>query len=147
MLDTLNTVLSSKGHTVHSVSPTASVLEAVRKMNREHIGSLLVCADNDVVGIFTERDVLIRVVDEGRDPRTTSVAEVMSRELVVVKPSMTVEDAMAVVTERRCRHLPVMDGPRLVGLVSIGDLTRWMSRNQEIHIQDLVDFITSKYPR
>ncbi len=147
MLDTLSAVLISKGHTVHSVSPTATVLEAVRKMNGERIGALLVCADNEVVGILTERDVLIRVVDEGRDPTVTSVSDVMTRELVAVKPSMTVEEAMAVVTERRCRHLPVMDGPQLVGLVSIGDLTQWMSRNQEIHIQDLVNFITDKYPR
>lgn len=146
MLDTLNVVLSSKGHSVHSVSPTVSVLEAVRKMNVERIGALLVCADGNLVGIFTERDVLTRVVDQGRDPRETSVADVMTRELAVVKPSMTVEEAMAVITERRCRHLPVMDDSRLVGLVSIGDLTRWVTRNQEIHIQDLVNFITRRYP-
>jgi CBS domain-containing protein len=147
MLDTLSAVLTTKGHTVHSVSPAATVLEAVRKMNGERIGALLVCADNEVVGILTERDVLIRVVDEGRDPTVTAVSDVMTREVVAVKPSMTVEEAMAVVTERRCRHLPVMDGSQLVGLVSIGDLTQWMSRNQEIHIQDLVNFITDKYPR
>ena len=146
MIDTLNAVLSSKGNTVHSVSPTVSVLEAVRIMNKERIGSLLVCADNELIGIFSERDVLIRVVDEGRDPGKTTVAEVMTRELVVVRPSMTVEEAMAVVTERRCRHLPVMDESKLLGLVSIGDLTRWVTRNQEIHIQDLVNFITRKYP-
>lgn len=147
MLGTLSAVLASKGHTVHSISPTASVLEAVRKMNRERIGALLVCTEDVVVGIFTERDVLIRVVDESRDANATAVAEVMTRELVVVKPSMTVEEAMAVVSERRCRHLPVMDGPQLMGLVSIGDLTRWVSRNQDIHIQDLVNFITDRYPR
>ena len=147
MLDTLSAVLASKGHTVHSVSPTATVLEAVRKMNEERIGALLVCADDDVDGIYSERDVLIRVVDEGRDPNATTVADVMTRELVAVKPSMTVEEAMAVVTDRRCRHLPVMDGSHVVGLVSIGDLTRWVSRNQEIHIQDLVNLITDRYPR
>jgi CBS domain-containing protein len=147
MIDTLNAVLASKDRTVHSISPTASVLEAVQKMNSERIGALLVCAGDEVVGIFTERDVLTRVVDARRDPNTTTVDEVMTDELVVVKPSMTVEEAMAVVTERRCRHLPVLDGPQLIGLVSIGDLTRWVSRNQEIHIQDLVDFITRKYPR
>lgn len=146
MIDTLSAVLTSKGHTVYSVAPTASVLEAVRKMNGERIGSLLVRADDDVVGIFTERDVLTRVVDQGRDPVTTTVAEVMTRDLVAVKPSITVEEAMAVVTEKRCRHLPVMDGAQLLGLVSIGDLTRWVSRHQEIHIQDLVNYITGTYP-
>jgi CBS domain-containing protein len=146
MIDTLSAVLASKGHTVHSVAPTASVLEAVRKMNTERIGALLVCAENDVVGIFTERDVLTRVVDQGRDPGATTVAEVMTRDLVAVKPSITVEEAMAVITEKRCRHLPVMDGAQLLGLVSIGDVTRWVSRHQETHIQDLVNFITGKYP-
>jgi CBS domain-containing protein len=146
MIDTLNAVLSSKGDTVHSVAPTASVLDAVRKMNGERIGSLLVRAGDDVVGIFTERDVLTRVVDQGRDPAVTTVAEVMTRDLVAVNASITVEEAMAVVTEKRCRHLPVMDGAQLLGLVSIGDLTRWVSRHQEIHIQDLVNYITGKYP-
>ena len=147
MLDTLKAVLDSKGRTVHSVAPRATVLEAVQQMNRERIGALLVREDEDLVGIFTERDVLTRILDQGRDPGVTRVSEVMTTEVVAVKPSTTVADAMAVFTERRCRHLPVVDEGRLEGMVSIGDLTRWVTRNQEFHIQDLVDVITCKYPR
>jgi CBS domain-containing protein len=146
MLDTLTAVLAQKGTTVHNVTPNCSVLEAVRKMNQERIGALLVCSENRLVGIFTERDVLIRVVDQGLDPDATTVAEVMTTELVAVKPSTTVEEAMAVVTAKRCRHLPVMDEGDLQGMVSIGDLTRWVTRNQEVQIQDLVNYITRKYP-
>jgi CBS domain-containing protein len=115
-------------------------------MNCEHVGALLVCIDGRMVGIFTERDVLCRVLDAGRDPGTTRVADVMTSEVVTVGPETGVKDAMAVITERRTRHLPIVDGGDLKGLVSIGDLTRWVSRSQEGHIQHLMNFITGKYP-
>ena len=137
MNDTLRAVLDAKGHSVHAVPPGTTVLDAVRKMNEERIGALLVMEKEDLVGIFTERDVLCRIVDQGRDPADTRVADVMTEEPVIVKANATVEEAMAVVTEKRCRHLPVMDENGLVGLVSIGDLTHWVTRNQEYHIQDL----------
>ena len=146
MKDTLVAVLARKGSEVHCVVPEATVLVAVRKMNEERIGALLVCDRGDVVGIFTERDILCRVVDSTRDPATTTVAEVMTNELVAVPPDTLVEEAMAVITAKRCRHLPVIEDGNLVGLVSIGDLTSWVSRHQEVHIQDLVNFITGKYP-
>jgi CBS domain-containing protein len=146
MNDTLRAVLDAKGHSVHAVDPKATVLDAVRTMNAERIGALLVMDDEELVGIFTERDVLCRIVDQGRDPAETRIAEVMTRRPVVVKAGATVEEAMAVVTEKRCRHLPVVDEDGLVGLVSSGDLTHWVTRNQEFHIQDLVNFITSRYP-
>jgi CBS domain-containing protein len=144
--DTLVAVLAHKGTKVHCVAPDATVLVAVRKMNEERIGALLVCEGDDVLGIFTERDILCRIVDSTRDPATTSVAEVMTDELVAVAPDTLVEEAMAVITAKRCRHLPVIEDGNLVGLVSIGDLTSWVSRHQEVHIQDLVNFITGKYP-
>ncbi len=146
MRDTLEAVLADKGSGVHCVVPDASVLDAVRKMNRERIGSLLVRNGTDVVGIFSERDVLCRVLDAGLDPRTNVVRDVMTHEVVVVSPETRVHEAMAIMTDKRCRHLPVMNGDELVGLVSIGDLTRWVSHHQEGHIRDLVNFITGKYP-
>ena len=146
MTDTLASVLGHKGSTVHSVAPNATVLEAVRKMNAERIGAVMVCESSEMLGIFTERDVLCRVVDSPLDPATTRVYEVMTTEVVAVHPSTSVEEAMAVITERRCRHLPVLEDGVLRGLVSSGDLTRWASRNQESHIRDLVNFITGKYP-
>jgi CBS domain-containing protein len=146
MQDTLKTVLAGKGAAIHYVIPETSVLEAVKKMNREHVGAVLVCVSGEMVGIFTERDVLCRVVDEGRDPNTTRVVDVMTSEVVAVRSTTKVEEAMAVITQQRFRHLPVVDDGELKGLVSSGDLTRWVSRNQEGHIQDLMNFITGKYP-
>lgn len=143
---TVGSILKDKGTTVHCTEPEAVVLDAVRVMNRAGVGALLVTDDNVVVGIFTERDVLRRVVDGGLDPTTTRVAKVMTRELVTVTPTITVTEAMAVMTERRCRHLPVMEEDRLLGLVSIGDLTRATVWTQKVHIQDLVNYITGKYP-
>jgi CBS domain-containing protein len=132
MQDTLETVLAGKGAAIHYVIPETTVLDAVGKMNEERIGALLVCISGEMVGIFTERDVLCRVVGEGR--------------VVAVRSTTSVEEAMAVFTEKRFRHLPVVDDGELKGLVSSGDLTRRMSRNQEGHIQDLMNFITGKYP-
>ena len=146
MQDTLETVLGVKGSAIHYVVPETTVLDAVEKMNRERIGALLVCVSGELVGIFTERDVLCRVVAEGRDPATTRVVDVMTSEVVTVRSRTSVEEAMAIITERRFRHLPVIDDGALKGIVSSGDLTRCVSRNQEGHIQDLMNFITGKYP-
>lgn len=146
MNDTLRTLLKSKGRAVHTVSPESTVLDAVRKMNHERIGALLVMSHDELVGIFTERDVLTRVVDQVRDPSATRVAEVMTSQPVVVTAAATINEAMAIVSEKRCRHLPVVDEGKLVGLVSAGDLTHWVTRGHEYHIQDLVNYITGKYP-
>ena len=146
MKETLHTLLENKGHAVHTVEPASTVIDAVRKMNHERIGAVLVMDGDDLVGIFTERDVLCRIVDEGRNPDATLVADVMTTKPVVVTSTATVSEAMAIVSEKRCRHLPVVEENRLVGLVSSGDLTHWVTRNQEFHIQDLVNFITDKYP-
>ena len=147
MQDTLETVLAAKGGAIHFVVPEATVLHAVEKMNQERIGAVLVCISGEMVGIFTERDVLCRVVGEGRDPASTRVVDVMTAEVVAVRSTTNIEEAMAVISERRFRHLPVVDDGQLKGLVSSGDLTRRVSRDQEGHIQDLMNFITGKYPR
>ena len=146
MKDSLKTLLKNKGRTVHAVPPETTVLDAVRKMNQERIGALLVMNGDDLVGIFTERDVLTRVVDQTRHPAETRIAEVMTPRPVVVTAAATINEAMAVISEKRCRHLPVVDEGRLVGLVSAGDLTHWVTRGHEYHIQDLVNYITGKYP-
>ena len=135
-------VLSEKGRQVHSVSGDATVRAAVRAMNEAGIGALLVLKQDDVAGMFTERDVLRRVVDAGRDPNTTRVREVMTHDLVVVAPSTRIEEAMALMTEHRCRHLPVMDNGVLVGMVSIGDMNRWVSMNLESDLKQLTEYIT-----
>ena len=146
MYTPLQTLIEEKGFQVHTIGPEASVLQAVRAMNEAHIGALLVTQRGKLIGIFSERDVLARVVAERRDPSSAKVADVMTTNIAVVPPSLTVKEAMAVVTEKRCRHLPVMKGAELVGVISAGDLTRWATRDQAQTIEDLVRYITGQYP-
>jgi CBS domain-containing protein len=115
-------------------------------MCAEKVGALLVCDAGKPVGMFTERDLMNSVILARLDPATTTVGEVMSREVVYVEPTAAAAEAMAVMTERRCRHLPVASEGQLMGLISIGDLVRWASRNQEFEIRKLTDYIHGKYP-
>ena len=145
-MDSIERILADKGAEVHSIAPTATVLGAVEQMSAARVGALLVCDQKTCRGIFSERDLMQRVILEHRDPATTRVEEVMTPEVVVVEPSTTIEEAMAIMTERRCRHLPVMRDGQVAGMVSIGDLVRWNSRNQQFHIHMLTNYITGKYP-
>jgi len=145
MLTPLSTLLGEKGSNIFSVAPNTTVADCVRKMNTERIGALLVVDEDKPVGIFTERDVMTRVLDAERDPKATLVSEVMSPDLACVNPDATVGDAMRVISEKRFRHLPVVEGGKVVGVVSIGDLTRWLVRNQEEEIQHLVNYIAGNY--
>jgi CBS domain-containing protein len=142
----LRSVLETKSGVVQTVTPSMTVSAAVELINSKKIGSVLVMDGERLVGIFTERDVLRRVVGERRNPDTTRVADVMTRELVVMRPTSTVADAMTVVSERRCRHLPVVDHGKVVGVVSAGDLNHWLIRNRNVDVERLVDYITGKYP-
>ena len=142
MNDPIAKVLEGKGSSVETVSPQTMVLTAVQRMNERKIGALLVTERDRPLGIFTERDVLVRVVAAGLDPKSTPVSEVMTRNPVVVRPDVSVGEAMLVITRRRCRHLPVMDERGLRGLISIGDLTSWVVRNQQRTIEDLHDYMT-----
>jgi CBS domain-containing protein len=142
MNDPIAKLLETKGGGVETVSPYATVLAAVQRMNECKIGALLVTQSNRPVGIFTERDVLVRVVAAGLDPDTTQVFEVMTPDPVVVRSEVTVTQAMLVSTGRRCRHLPVIDDDGLRGLISIGDLTSWVVRHQQRTIDDLHDYMS-----
>ncbi len=137
----IRAIVDSKGGRVLSIDGGAVVRDAVAIMNEHLIGSLLVLDGPRLIGIFTERDVLVRVVGDGRDPATVRVGEVMTRQIMVVEPDTTVQQAMSLMTTRRCRHLPVLEDGRVVGLISIGDLTRWVIRDQLRSIEDLTDFI------
>jgi CBS domain-containing protein len=142
MDDPLKLLLKEKSSTVHSISPESTVAECVFKMNEHRIGALLVIDRGRLIGIFTERDVLTKVVGKSRDPAATRTGDVMTVDLLTVAPETTVKQAMMLITQRRVRHLPVMRGEgELVGLISIGDLTRWLVRNQEIMIKDLENYI------
>jgi CBS domain-containing protein len=142
----LRMLLDEKPSPVHSVTPDLTVAAAVTVLNAHKIGALLVMSGAQLLGIFTERDVLRRVVGEHRDPETTRIAEVMTQQLVVMRPSATVQDAMTVVAERRCRHLPIVEDGRVLGVISAGDLNHWLIRNREVDIEQLVDYISGKYP-
>ena len=138
-------VLGSKGSTVHSVEASASVFDAVRVMNGQRIGSVLVVEDSRLVGILSERDVLLRVVPVCGDPRAVKVSEVMTRELETVGPNSGIHEVMRIMTERRVRHLPVVEGDQVIGLVSIGDLTKWVSRDLAREVNDLSSYIVGAY--
>jgi CBS domain-containing protein len=135
-------ILAAKGKQVWTTAPSTSVLDAALVMNEHKIGALVVVADGRVVGIFTERDVLRRVVAERRDPVGTSVAEVMTAEVVCCTPATPLEEARAAMKNRRIRHLPVVDPQqRLEGLISIGDLNAHQASNQEHTIHLLQEYL------
>jgi CBS domain-containing protein len=142
----LLTLLENKPAGIVSVAPDMTVTAAVELINSRRVGAVVVMSGAQLVGIFTERDVLRRVVGERRDPDSTRIGDVMTRELVVMRPTATVQDAMTVVAERRCRHLPIVEEGRVLGIISQGDLNHWLIRNREVDIQQLVEYISGKYP-
>ncbi|MGD1030127.1 MAG: CBS domain-containing protein [Opitutaceae bacterium] len=141
----ISVLLERKNSEVCSVSPAVTVAEAVAEMNRHRIGSVVVLDGSRLAGIFTERDVLRRVVGAGVDPLKATVAEVMTADLVTVTPATTVDEAMEIFTEKRCRHLPVMDNGRLVGVLSIGDVTRWSVDSHRSEAEHLKNYIAGGY--
>lgn len=138
-------VLRRKGQEVLSVGPLATVIDAVHAMNNHHVGSVLVCEGGYPVGIFSERDVLVRVVAAHRDPRQTLVRDVMTTRLHTASPDDTLLDVMELMTERRCRHVPVMEGELLIGLISIGDLTKATQHNLRQEVRELSSYIGGPY--
>jgi CBS domain-containing protein len=136
-------ILAGKGHEVLSIEADASVLEAVRRMVEANVGSLLVMDEDEISGIVTERDYLRRVALEGRSERDTAVREIASFPLIVATPETTVDECMALMTDRRIRHVPVVDGGEVVGMVSIGDLVKFTSEQQSFELKYLTDYISA----
>jgi CBS domain-containing protein len=139
-------ILARQEMEVQTIEPGATVYDAIRKMVQRNIGSILVAEGDSILGIFTERDYLRRIVLEKRTSKTTEIREVMTSKLVCVDPGRSVEDCLAIVTQERIRHLPVLEAGRLVGIVSIGDLVKFLSKQRAIEIRYLTDYITGKYP-
>src|SRR5262245_23207802 len=136
-------ILEGKGGNVLDVDGSATVLEAITKMVESNVGSLLVFEGDRLAGIVTERNYLRRVTLEGRDERTTPVREIMSSPIVYATPESSIEECMAVMTERRIRHLPVLDeAQQVVGVVSIGDVVKFQSREQSVQIKFLTEYIS-----
>jgi CBS domain-containing protein len=146
LLADVASILGQKSGGVVRISGDATVFEAVKAMVDANVGAILVTrADpNHIEGIFTERDYLRRIAVEGRTSRDTQVREVMSSPVIIVTPATTVEEAMALMTDRRIRHAPVVDDDQLVGMISIGDLVRHQSREQDFKIQYLTEYISAR---
>ena len=137
----LSEILDEKGHDVLEIAADASVIDAVREMVEHNVGSLLVTDGGAVTGIVTERDYLRRVTLEGRSEQEATVREIVSAPVVVAAPDTTVDECMALMTERRIRHVPVVDGDDVVGLVSIGDLVKFRSKQQSFELKYLTEYI------
>ncbi|HMO25345.1 MAG TPA: CBS domain-containing protein [Tepidisphaeraceae bacterium] len=135
-------VLSNKGRTVHTVDADASVLEATQMMNRHRIGAVVVMHDDRLVGVFTERDVLTRVVGFGGDLRDLRVRDVMTRDVITAHPDTDLAEVSEIMAEKRIRHLPIceQDG-RLCGMISIGDVNAAFAAERETHLHYLQDYV------
>ena len=142
-MNQVSEILADKGRNVLEIDADATVRDAVKAMVDANVGSLLVTSSGDVVGIVTERDYLRRVALEGRTDDDTTVGEIMTAPLVVVGPETSIDECMAVITDRRIRHLPVVEEGTVVGLVSIGDLVKFRSKQQSFELQYLTEYINA----
>lgn len=146
-MSTIQSLLDARGpREVQSIGPQEMVFAAVTRMVENNIGAMIVIENNVIKGILTERDYLRFVTVQGKTARDTAVRELMTRRVVYITPEITVEEAMAIMTEQHIRHLPVMSEGRLLGIVSIGDLVKQISKNQEAKISILEEFIADPYP-
>ena len=143
---TISEILKNKPAGVCSVPPGATVFEAIREMADKNIGALLVMEGERLLGVVSERDYTRKVALRGKSSRETQVHEILSASLVSARPDSTVEECMRLMTEHRVRHLPVLEGGRVVGIVSIGDLVNWIISAQSQAISQLQSYISGQYP-
>ncbi len=145
-MKTVKEVLDGKGMGFSAISPEASVLEAARAMAEHGIGSLLVMRDGQLVGLVSERDITCKLVAAGNPPADTPVEDIMSSHILCVTPDKTVDECMALMTDKRVRHLPVTEDGRIIGIVSIGDAVKSVIADQQFTIEQLESYITSQIP-
>jgi CBS domain-containing protein len=137
----ISSVLFQKTSALWSVTPEATVFDAIKLMAEKNIGSLLVMSAGRLAGVFTERDYTRKIALHGKSSRETRVSEIMSREIATVTPDDSVEECMKLMTEKRVRHLPVVEGNNVVGIISIGDLVNWIISTQNAHIEQMEQYI------
>ena len=138
---TVNQMLQGKGREVYTIAPQTTVLEALQKMADRDVGALVVVEGDDIAGIFSERDYARKIVLMGKSSRETPVSEIMTADVICVTPGQTADKCMAIMTDRRIRHLPVLDDGRLAGIISIGDVVKAIISDQRVMINHLEDYI------
>lgn len=143
---TVADMLAFKGTTIHAVAPDATVFDAIAKMDERRVGALLVMRGDQLVGVISERDYTRKVILLGRASKETPVEEIMSSNVISVRPDMSLGECLKLVTDRGIRHLPVVENDKVVGLLSIGDLVRAVVAQQAETISSLKSFIGSDYP-
>lgn len=139
---TVKQLLQGKGHDIWSIGPEASVYEAIELMADKEVGALVVLEGDSLVGVLSERDYARKVVLQGRSSKGTKIKEIMTSRVVYARPKQTVEECMALMTDKRIRHLPVMDGDELLGVISIGDLVKAIIEEQQHVIEQLEQYIS-----
>ncbi len=143
---TIGSVLKRKGDEVWFVTPDQTVYEAIERMADKAVGALLVISDSKLVGIISERDYARKVILKGRSSRTTFVKEIMTSSVISVTSGQTVDESMDIMTKNRIRHLPIVENDKVLGVISIGDLVKWVVSEQEETIEHLQNYISSNYP-
>ena len=141
---TVSTILSHKGNAICSISPEATVFEAIQMMADKNVGSLLVFSGDKLLGVISERDYTRKVALKGRSSRETKVGEILSHPTVSASPGHSVEDCMRLMTGNRVRHLPILEGDKVLGVVSIGDLVNWTISAQNAAIEQLESYIAGR---
>ena len=146
LVDSLRLVLKQKGQDIWYVSPDACVYDAIEIMAEKYVGALFVVSEGNLVGVVSERDYARKVILQGKSSKQTQVKEIMTTPAIFVTPEHTVEDSMRIMTDKHIRHLPVVEDGKILGVVSIGDLVKWMISAQQQTISQLHNYITSSYP-
>ncbi len=141
-MESVNQVLQTKGHEIWSVTPEILVFDALKLIADKNVGALLVLEGDKLVGIFSERDYARKVILRGKASTDTPVREIMSLQVFYVRPEQTIEECMALMTDRRIRHLPVLENDNVVGVISIGDVVKAIISEQEFTIKQLENYIT-----